>query len=593
MFGGMALRMAYALQLQQELDYDPLGQNNGKKTELSPTDREIRRRTMWACFLMDRFNSSGTERPMFANEDSIRIQLPIKEEYFQMGMSGPTESLDGSVPNQVVDETGQMSNPKDNMGVCAYLVRIIALFGRVVNYLNLGGKQRDSHKCWDPQSGFAALKKEAENFRTTLPSDLQNNAANLHSHAAGKLGNQFIFLHIAISQVLLFLHRWSIPTAPGEAGIPKDAPKDFVTQAGHIAIEESNRISTLLEVATDHYVFAPFAGYCAFVSGAVHVWGLFSKNPSLEESSKANLEQNVRYLHKMKTYWGMFRFMVLNLKSIYQKHMDVSRGSEVKEGGQGAAIFQYGDWFQKYPHGVSSTDYKDPAKKIKKESMHEDSLGQDLGLQSVEDFVHTVSPPTGNASQRKAIKKASKNISHVDPPQPTQPLQVDQERDISQHHQHRLPAPIMAPSGPIDQTPVSPSTLTSQQTLYTPSHPNFPPSYDMVSMSPMPNSGAFSQQLDRHLLYGGYTGADPTSGSTLDGLPNSLDPVMQDPLFANNIWGPADSMDFPQQVIGAQGSYNDPGSSAWFLPFKLNASDMGAKMNYEDYVGDGMGQMGQ
>ena len=44
-FGGQALRMAYALQLHQELDHDPLGQNN-KTSQLSFTDREIRRRTM-------------------------------------------------------------------------------------------------------------------------------------------------------------------------------------------------------------------------------------------------------------------------------------------------------------------------------------------------------------------------------------------------------------------------------------------------------------------------------------------------------------------------------------------------------------------
>ena len=43
LFGGMALRMAYALQLHHELATDPLSQKNDK---LSCTDREIRRRTM-------------------------------------------------------------------------------------------------------------------------------------------------------------------------------------------------------------------------------------------------------------------------------------------------------------------------------------------------------------------------------------------------------------------------------------------------------------------------------------------------------------------------------------------------------------------
>lgn len=598
-FGGMALRMAYALQLHQELDHDPLGQNNDKKSELSPTDREIRRRTMWACFLMDRFNSSGTERPAFANEDTIHIQLPIKEMYFQMEIPGPTESLDGSVPNQVADDTGQISNPKDNMGVCSYLVRVIALWGRIVKYLNLGGKQRDCHRCWDPQSGFSQLKSEAENFRAALPADLQHNLNNLNTHAAEKLANQFVFLHISINQVLLFLHRWSIPTAAGEGGIPKDAPKVFVTEAGHIAIEAANQISALLDEAMDHYVVAPFAGYCAFMSGAVHVWGIFSKNPSLEASSKANLARNVKYLHKMKTYWGMFQFIAHNLKDIYRRHADASQGSEVKEGPQDSAIFQYGDWFQKYPHGVSQTDYEDPATKVKKESISNDATGPSSDLQSVEEFFHTLSPPSRTVSQRKASRKSSRSSGQAGHPQALQPLAMNQEQD-AHHHQHhyRVPTPIMTPSAPIAQNPISPTTFAPQQTLYTPSHPAFSTSFEMLPLLPMSNGGAFPQQLDRHLLYGGYQGADSASASSLNGLPPNpnIDPAMQDPTNANNMWGGVGGMNLQQQII-TPGPYDDFGTSAWFMPFNLNPPDIGAKGNYEEYAVDGsvdgMGRMPQ
>lgn len=603
MFGGMALRMAYALQLHQELDHDPLGQQKDKNTELSPTDREIRRRTMWACFLMDLFNSSGTERPAFADENSIKIQLPIKEACFQMEIPGPTESLDGSVPNRIAEDTSQMADPRDNMGVCAYIVRIIALWGRAVKYLNLGGKQRDCYKCWDHQSGFSQLKREAENFGATLPSDLQNNADNLKSHAAEKLANQFILLHISVNQVLLFLHRWSIPTSPGDAGIPPDAPKPFVTEAGNIAIQASNQISALLDQAIEHYVFAPFTGYCAFMSGAVHVWGIFSKNPSLEASSKTNLGRNVKYLHRMKIYWGMFHSMAHNLKGIYRRHADISQGSEVKEGAQDASVFQYGDWFRKYPHGVSKTHFEDPATKVKKESASDDSLGRDPTLQSVEEYFHTLSPPKRVASHRKHPKKAPTGGggggSQAELPRPPHTLPISHEQGIPQQHQHHVPAPIIPPTAPIGQSPIPPSnTFTPQQTLYTPSHPTFPSSVDMIPISPMPNSGGYPQQLDRHLLYGGYTGADQTSASTLNGLPTNpgdLDPAMQVPPAA---WAGMDGMDPPeQQIMGAPGNYGDLATSAWFMPFNLNIPDMGPKMSYEDFIGDvsvdGMGRMVQ
>lgn len=600
MFGGMALRMAYALQLHKEWDHDPLGQQSDKKTEFTPTDREIRRRTMWACFLMDRFNSSGTERPPFANEETIKIQLPIKETYFQMEIPGPTEGLDGNVLNPVVDDTGQLPDPKMNMGVCSFLIRTIALWGRVVKYLNLGGKQRDCRKCWESQSGFLQLKQEAEAFSSSLPADLQNNSDNLKGHAAEKLGNQFLLLHISINQVILFLHRWSIPTAPGDAGIPKDAPKEFVNEAGHIAIEASNQISALLNLAMEHYVVAPFTGYCAFMSGAVHVWGIFSKNPALEASSKANLAINVKYLHKMKSYWGMFYLLANNLKSIYRRHADVSQGLEVREEAQDGTIFQYGDWFQKYPHGISPTDFEDPATRARKEAARDDPASKGPELQSVEDFFHELSPPTRAISHRKAVKKASKSVGQAGQSQVAQAAPVKEEHEVPQHHQHRLPAPIMPPSAAMTEHPISPENFAPQQTLYTPSHPTFPPAYDMLPISPpISQHSGFPQHIDRHILYGGYTGADPSSASSLNGLaPNpNIDPAMQDASTTNNLWAGAGAVDFTQQMMGAAGDYGELGGGAWFMPFNMNPPDLGPSGGFEDYGPDGsmdgMARMGQ
>jgi hypothetical protein len=52
MLGGMAQRMAYALQLHKDLDHDTSTRATGSGAELTFTDREIGRRTMWACFMV-------------------------------------------------------------------------------------------------------------------------------------------------------------------------------------------------------------------------------------------------------------------------------------------------------------------------------------------------------------------------------------------------------------------------------------------------------------------------------------------------------------------------------------------------------------
>lgn len=90
---------------------------------------------MWACFLMDRFNSSGSDRPMF-KEESIKIQLPVGERYFQLNMPVQTEALDGSLAQPESAEDGQAVQAGDPMGMAAHTIRAIAIWGRIVAYLN-------------------------------------------------------------------------------------------------------------------------------------------------------------------------------------------------------------------------------------------------------------------------------------------------------------------------------------------------------------------------------------------------------------------------------------------------------------------------
>ena len=123
---------------------------------------------MWSCFLLDRFSSSGTDRPTFVGPEYIRAQLPIKEKLYNMEITGPTEDLQGNVPNPVDPETGQVAVATDNMGVAAYTIRLVGIWGELITYMNLGGKQRDQRPMWDDDSTFQRIKKATEKWRDTF-----------------------------------------------------------------------------------------------------------------------------------------------------------------------------------------------------------------------------------------------------------------------------------------------------------------------------------------------------------------------------------------------------------------------------------------
>ncbi|KAI9803721.1 MAG: hypothetical protein M1833_000633 [Piccolia ochrophora] len=510
-FGGMAIRMAYALQLHRDMGYDSPDRNSG--TKLSFTDREIRRRTMWACFLMDRFNSSGTERPTFIDEDTIKVQLPVKESLFRMEIPGNTETLDA--PSDGKDD----SEERGNMGVSAYIIRAIALWGRVIRYLNLGGRDNDTHPIWDPESRFAELQRQANNFKASLPEDLQYNAENLHTHATEKLANQFLFLHIAINQVVLFMKRSAIPSAAGTA-VMKEAPKEARKAMAQGAVDAANQISNLLRDSAEHPVTAPFAGYAAYVSSTVHIWALFTKNPQWEASSKKNLAENVKYLGRMKKYWGMFHYMAENLKNKYREYADAaSRGSTMRA--NPSPLFHYGDWFSRYPNGVSNTDCEDPAVAKVKEEAPDAALSQRSGLQTVQEFFHNVSPPKTDWRRKPARKAGGKQqpatLPHNKNPPPLLP-----------HHKHGepidtnpMPPPphqqsaITAGPSPLDaafpqhqphNAPLDPTQLTSPNTLFHTSPTQNP--FPLFGPTGIPQQELLPQ-LDRHIVYSAYADVDP------------------------------------------------------------------------------------
>ena len=560
MLGGMAIRMAYALQLHRELDRDPAGRKNDESMKLSSTDREIRRRTMWSCFLMDRFNSSGTERPTFANEENINVQLPVKEALFQMELPGSTERLDGDISYLISPDGGQISDIKDNMGVAAYMIRIIALWGRVIRYLNLGGKEKDPQPLWSPDSQFAFLKTQLNNFSSSLPASLHYTDENLRNHAAERLANQFLFLHICYNQVTLFMHRFAIPsTSCGRT--TKDMPNSFLGDGLKVALDAAKQISSIISVAEDHQVVAPFAGYCAFLSSSVHIWGIFSKNPQLEASSKRDLAHNVKYLSKMKKYWGMFHFMTESLKDIYRQHADAAlKGTSANEITSATGVFQYGDWFTKYPHGVSRTDYEDPATDGKKESEDVSTLGQKPDLQSVEAFFASKSPSSQTERQRRPMKSKSKHAALVNTKQQVAVPLHNYETDPKTNMTQQWPViPFSSPEIPDEHPGIDstfqhphPSQIYQQQQQH-----QYTPLYGPSDFAIPPQQHNMLPQLDRHLVYGAYASLDTTAATT--------------PLASNtndhSAWGDLNMTGF------APGFVQEP-TSAWFMPFNMQPPEI-------------------
>ncbi|KAF7554834.1 hypothetical protein G7046_g6702 [Stylonectria norvegica] len=619
--GGQAIRMAFALQLHKDLERDPFG-NKGKGAQLSFIDREIRRRTMWACFLMDRFNSSGTDRPMFIKEETLKIPLPIKEKYFQLDIPGPTETLDGQVLHPAVSNDGQPVEARDNMGVAAYMIRTISLWGRIIDYLNQGGKEADSEPMSSEDSKYAKLLDEADNFESTLPNSLKYSPDNLETHQTEGTASQFLFLHISIHQNALFLNRAAVLASNTLAARQRGGPDNFLANAKEKMVIAANGISDLLKEAggSPCLVTAPFAGYCAFSSTTVHILGIVSSDPMVKATAEAKLATNIKFLTQMKKHWGMFHWMMEDVRTQYRKAIDASRaGAPGSDGVTGSTIIQYGDWFNRYPHGLSDADCMDPATRRSKEKGADGALGARPELQSVEDFFSTITANQGvedtngarpSSSKRKStFKKQNGGVARHQ----LQPITTDlgsrtmsdprgiqlqgqrfsgalggQTSGPASYNPHTLPSQSQT-STFNGMSPISPASVNPYST-HMDAPPFFPP--DLLSMNLSQPSNGILQPLDRQLVFGGYSmDVHNMAGdqNMLDGLcwnPMGLGARVDNQMHSRraSVKGGLNGHHHAQlaQLAHDQAGMADfsgHASSAWFVPFNMQPPEMTPDMN--------------
>ena len=374
-------------------------------------------------------------------------------------------------------------------------------------------------------------------------------------------------------QIILFMNRFALPTPGSRPTFPKDMPSEFISEASRTAHEAANQISALIHEGMEHHVVAPFAGYSAFFSSTVHIHGAFSKNAELQTSSKQNLAWNVKYLTKMKKYWGMFHFVTENLRDLYRRHADAARsGSKGKEGEQ--AIFQYGDWFDRYPHGVSGTDYEEPSVEIKKEPGADAVLGQKSDLQTVEEFFSKLSPPSRAVSnqqqqqQQQTRKMAKKRHSKSE----------SKQSNVSNNQQHQDGTQDHRGSGQsIEEDIMASQAFATTMAPFSQHSAAFPPGFQQPP-NPLLMSSPQQQvmsQIDRQMVLNSYAGVNPPASAPHPQFNqnNTINNPMLDPTSHPTTLGNFDMNPFASTDSNS-GFWGDP-STAWFMPFNMDPPPIG------------------
>lgn len=217
---GTAIRLAQSLGLPNEDDPDHSvymtspGRAPGKSgTNISEDliQKEIRRRTLWSCLIMDRMLAAGSW-PTMIQVEKLRVHLPCSDNQFLFVHNTQTSFLSSDwFGNSISDQAKSTAN--NDGGLSRYL-RLVEIFSRLSDWSCAKGQRTEKLPPWNRSTEILRLRQQLKDFQAALPSILTYSEANLSAHVEKSDATTYVSIHILYSLCLIMLHKESIPFIP-------------------------------------------------------------------------------------------------------------------------------------------------------------------------------------------------------------------------------------------------------------------------------------------------------------------------------------------------------------------------------------------
>lgn len=267
MYVGVAIRMAQALRLgcgdavAQNGDLLRSRNKRPSQPEGSHSDivieKEIRRRTMFSCFILDRLLAVGDDRVSMISSTDLHIQLPCSEFAFDLASEVYTGFLNNS------DELAQQSIrlTRDD-SVLSRFVKLVDLWGEITRYSFSGGRATEGDKRpWDSSSTFMRLRKRLDAFYSSLPDTFTLSPKNFYRHDNHQATSMYVSLHVLGSVCQIMIHREYIPFIPIRCSRPAgpldpplildDGPLGFWEESAEHVFKSARDIVGIIELSGD------------------------------------------------------------------------------------------------------------------------------------------------------------------------------------------------------------------------------------------------------------------------------------------------------------------------------------------------------
>lgn len=305
---GIGIRLAEAVGLLAE-----------PSDQLSPIVQEEHRRVFWAMYMLDRVAGTGRSLVQSIRDEDVEVQLPMDEESFAKGMFKKTAPL-------IPLENDEEADSSEDLGIVAYLVRILAVWGRVVQYVIQGKTRQRSTQPWHPGSDFAAIEAALLQFESNFPKQHRYTPETLRQRVIGDearyyagpwLIMQFIYhtahclLHHPVFPTLRLQHIW------------KKIPGAFLQRSSDMRLVHSRWIVRFIRDADacGYELMSPFMGYCVCmfphenllrsgVAATVYLQHCHSEDEKIRNEALGEYRTAVDFLTRASTHYKALKTAV-------------------------------------------------------------------------------------------------------------------------------------------------------------------------------------------------------------------------------------------------------------------------------------------
>ena len=303
----LAIRMAASLELHVE----------SKNPSLSFRERESRRRTYWSLINLDRLGHSGTHWQVHLRTDTLKIQLPCKDYYYENNIPVVVETLDGSLPPPLPGQTNQNIR-RGEWGLYSYIVETTILWCDINKYA-MEEFKTEKIPPWKEGSKYHSLETRLQHLFSSLPKEYQYSKENLNVLCTLNQGAPLIHLHSGLLMSLCYLSRTMFPFNYDKMNFEEQPPAAFIERAAINIVASANSLSSIIEdaLSLEDFNLAPFVGFSVFALSSVHIANSFSKDPEVSSAAKNNLAINLKFLVLMREYWYSVGVWCVLLKDRY------------------------------------------------------------------------------------------------------------------------------------------------------------------------------------------------------------------------------------------------------------------------------------